>query len=97
MNKDKVDQDTISSTWSEPATEFNRLANDKYLDLLRNIEFSGKIILTVLVLAFITLSTALILLKDLEKIIFTDGTELTCVYDNTTDKIVIVNTSKGSN
>ena len=97
MNKDKFDQDTISSTWSEPATEFNRLANDKYLDLLRNIEFSGKIILTVLVLAFITLSTALILLKDLEKIIFTDGTELTCVYDNTTDKIVIVNTSKGSN
>lgn len=97
MNKDKFDQDSISSTWSEPITEFNRLANEKYLDLLRNIEFSGKIILTVLVLAFIALSTALILFRDLEKVIFTDGTEMTCMYDNTTNKIVIVNTSKGSN
>lgn len=97
MNKDKFDQDSISSTWSEPIIEFNRLANEKYLDLLRNIEFSGKIILTVLVLAFIALSTALILFRDLEQVIFTDGTELTCMYDNTTNKIVIVNTSKGSN
>lgn len=95
MEKELQNTTSISSSWSEPSNEFSRLACDRYLSILLKIEQSGKIILVFLILVFLGLSVSLIFRKDLEKIIFTDGSELTCVYDNSLNKVMSVDVLQG--
>ncbi|MFD1246136.1 hypothetical protein [Paralysiella testudinis] len=79
--------ESISTTWSEPEDNFDKRTYRRYLAILVQLEWAGKILLAIFVIIFIAGTTSLLLLKNFEQVIFTDGSELTCVYDTETGKI----------
>ena len=78
----------FSTTWSEPEKDFDRRACRAYLHLLIQLEWAGKILLVIFFLSFVIGASALLLGKNFEQIIFTDGTEVTCLFDTETGQII---------
>jgi hypothetical protein len=87
---DKNSKCTISSTWSEPCEEFDKRELERYFVFVKFLENTGKLILVLLILGLFLVITTFLFTGEFEQIIFTDGSELTCIYDNSTDNIVSV-------
>lgn len=85
---------SFSSTWSESYEEFDKRGLKRYLRFLKYLEISGKCIYISLITIMFVMTLFCLLTKDFEKIIFTDGSELTCLYDNKTNSIVSISNFK---
>lgn len=79
---------TISSSWSEPYDEFNRRELVQYFEFLKFLENSGKLLLLILIFVLFALTVNFLLTKEFEQVIFTDGSELICIYDNDTNRVI---------